>query len=64
MAETEAEQQVFRKVPIAPPADRDEYVQYRITEALTYLPNDASDEAKTVVTEAVKTRMAQYGHKV
>ena len=64
MAEEGTEPQVFRRVPIAPPTDRDKYVQYRISEALSYLPTGASEEARTVVTETVKTRMAQYGHQV
>ena len=64
MADKGTEPQVFRRVPIAPPTNRDDYVQYRITEALGYLPADASDEARTVVTETVKTRMTQYGHQV
>jgi hypothetical protein len=64
MVEKDAESQLFRRVPIAPPANRDEYVEYRIAEALSYLPDDASEQARTIVTETIKTRMAQYGHKV
>jgi hypothetical protein len=61
MAENRAERQVFREVPISLPANRDDYVQYRIDEALKYLPEDVSEDAKSIITETVKMRMAQYG---
>ncbi|HEX4721886.1 MAG TPA: hypothetical protein VH333_05185 [Pseudonocardiaceae bacterium] len=61
MAEHSAQSQVFREVPISLPANRVDYVQHRIDEALKYLPEDVSDDAKSIVTETVKMRMAQYG---
>ena len=61
MAEHGAESQVFREVPILLPTNRREYVQHRIDEALKYLPEDVSDDARSIVAETVKMRMAQYG---
>lgn len=54
----------IHRVPIAPPTDRRAYRQYRIDQALSYLPKDASDEAKRVVIDTVDTRLDQYGIRI